>query len=80
MFGFTNCGKCENSAFKVNVQGSNYKMFAVQCVSCGTPFGITEYYDNGSLLKKQEAAIEVLATKLDHLQGMVGQIAQAMRR
>jgi predicted nucleic-acid-binding Zn-ribbon protein len=83
MFGSTNCVKCENSAFKlqeISVKGAKYKMFAVQCVSCSTAFGVTEYYDNGSLLKKQETAIADLARKIDYLQSTVGQIAQLMRR
>jgi predicted nucleic-acid-binding Zn-ribbon protein len=83
MFGFTTkCGKCENSAFKVqelNAQGANYKLFAVQCVSCSTPIGVMEYYDNGALLKKQEKAIAALEQKIDYIQSSVGQIAHALQ-
>jgi hypothetical protein len=82
MFSSTRCSKCEKRAFKleeINVQGSNYKLFAVQCVTCGTPFGITEYYDSGSLLKEQEKAIAGLEKKIDHLQHGMGQIVQALQ-
>lgn len=82
MFGSTNCGKCENSSFKVqelSAQGANYKLFAVQCVSCSTPIGVMEYYDNGSLLKKQEKAIAALEQKMNHLQGGVDQIVYLLQ-
>jgi predicted nucleic-acid-binding Zn-ribbon protein len=82
MFSSTKCSKCENRAFKleeINVQGSNFKMFAVQCVSCSTPFGITEFYDNGALLKEQEKAIAGLEKKIDHLQYGMGQVIHALQ-
>jgi predicted nucleic-acid-binding Zn-ribbon protein len=82
MFSSTKCSKCENRAFKleeINVQGSNYKLFAVQCATCGTAFGVTEYYDSGALLKEQEKAIAGLEKKIDHLQYGMGQIVQALQ-
>jgi hypothetical protein len=86
MFGATSCVKCETSIFKIqemNVQGANYKLFAVQCTSCSTPVGVMEYYDNGTLLKKQEKAIADLGQKIGQIEHAVNQIAyalQSMRR
>lgn len=83
MFGLTKCGKCENGAFKVqelNAQGANYKLFAVQCTSCSTAIGVMEYYDNGSLLKEQEAAITELGRKIGSIEQTVNQIAYALER
>jgi predicted nucleic-acid-binding Zn-ribbon protein len=87
MFGVTTCGKCGNSGFKlqeVSVSGSNFRMFAIQCVSCGVPIGITEYYDAGDLLKEQEKkliAMEGRLTRIEsYLQQLSQQVAQALRR
>jgi predicted nucleic-acid-binding Zn-ribbon protein len=82
MFGSTNCPKCENSAFKLqemNVQGANYKLFAVQCVSCMTPVGIMEYYDTGSLLKGQEKQIASLHQKIDQMNYNLSSLANAVQ-
>ncbi len=82
MFGTTNCCKCENSAFKlqeISVQGAQYKLYAVQCVSCRTAFGVTEYYDSGSLLKKQEAAIADLARKIAGIEYNLSHITHALQ-
>ncbi|WP_438273705.1 hypothetical protein [Nitrobacter sp.] len=82
MFGFTKCGKCEGAAFKlqeVNVNGAAYRMYAIQCTSCQTPIGVTEYFDNGSLLKKQEKAIADLGQKISHIENAVNQIAYALQ-
>lgn len=84
MFGFgTKCVKCEGGSFKlqeIEAQGARYKLYAIQCISCSTAFGITEYYDAGNLLKKQEKDIEGLKRQLSDIQGYVHQIAQALAR
>jgi hypothetical protein len=79
----TKCFKCEGAAFRVqeiSPGGAAFKMFTVQCAKCQTPIGVTDYYNAGSLLKKQEKAIADLTKKIDYLQATVGRIAQAMRQ
>lgn len=49
------CPKCEASKFEIieNVPtGSAYKFMFIQCSSCGTVVGVTEYFNAGALLHK----------------------------
>jgi predicted nucleic-acid-binding Zn-ribbon protein len=83
MFGATSCGKCDGSSFKlheVTVTGAAYRMYAVQCTSCGTPIGVTEFFDNGSLLKKQEKAIADLQSKVSGMSHTIDQIAHVLNQ
>lgn len=60
------CGFCNNPFFATTViepVGSNFKLIAIHCNSCGAVFGVTEYYNVGGML-------ETLAKKLG-----VGQIS-----
>lgn len=82
MFGFTKCGKCEGASFKLQeiiVQDAAYKMFAIQCVGCQTPIGITPYYDSGTLLKQQEKTIAALSSKVFQMEDTVNRIAHTLR-
>jgi excinuclease UvrABC ATPase subunit len=82
MFGTTKCGKCESATFKVqeiSPKDAAYKMYAVQCVSCQTPIGITDYYNSGVLLKQQEKTIADLSQKIVHIEQAVNQIVYALQ-
>lgn len=77
MFGFTKCGKCEGAAFKIqeiSPQGAAYKFYTIQCTACQTPIGVTDYFNVGSLLKKQQKTIEELGSKLDAMAHILNQI------
>ena len=81
MFGLTKCGKCEGTSFKLQEMspvGSAYKFFAVQCSSCQTPIGVTDYYNIGQLLKNQEKTIASLEQKLSHIEDSLNQIAHVL--
>ena len=81
MFGSTKCGKCEGASFKIQeltAQGAAYKFYSVQCASCQTPIGITDYYNLGSLLKGQEKQIAELQAKVDAMGHTINQIAHAL--
>jgi hypothetical protein len=83
MFGSTVCGKCEGSSFRVqeiSPSGAQYKMFAVQCLACKTPIGVTDYYNVGSLLKQQEKAIVDLQSKLNGMGQQLNQIAHFLNQ
>lgn len=44
------CVKCNNTRFETKViepTGSNFKLVAIQCSSCGGVVGITEYLNIG---------------------------------
>ncbi len=53
--------------------GANFKMYFVQCVSCGTPVGVVPFYDLHTSIKalekevkKIEAQINMALPTLDH--------------
>jgi uncharacterized Zn finger protein len=48
------CPKCGNHTFEMKLaepHNSNYKINLVQCMSCGTVVGVTDYYNLGAELK-----------------------------
>ncbi len=52
----SNCPRCEKSQFELvhqdNIKGANQPMYFVQCASCGTVVGVTDFYDTPALLEK----------------------------
>jgi hypothetical protein len=83
MFGMTKCGKCEGGSFKIqeiSPNGSAYKFYAVQCMGCQTPIGITEYYSVGQMVKNQEKEIADLGSKLDGMAHTIDQMAHAINQ
>lgn len=77
------CPKCDGHLFEleeVEPADSRYKMFFVQCMSCGTPVGITEYYDTGSLVKEQESKLEAIDKRLRAIEHAVDLIVHALRQ
>lgn len=90
MFGASTCGKCGGKSFKlqrVEPSGSRVAMNFIQCSGCGTPVGVAEYYDAGSLLKEQETVLKEHGSELDdinarvrHVEHLVVQIANYLNR
>lgn len=83
MFPITNCGKCGGKSFgatELSPQDSSYKVVAVQCLGCGTPIGITDYYNSATLIHQQTAKLTELDRKIDDLQRKIRQIGQQVDR
>lgn len=81
VFGSTKCAKCDGTSFKLQqteLQGAAYKMMVAQCTSCSAPFGITDFYNVGQLLKNQEKAIGGLETKLNQIEHTLSQIVHVL--
>jgi len=58
------CGACGGRTFEIKLvepNDSRYKMYFVQCASCGVPVGVMEYTSTEYLLQKQNAAIKRIA-------------------
>jgi predicted nucleic-acid-binding Zn-ribbon protein len=77
------CAKCGSASFRlqeIEPAGSGYKLNAVQCsnFNCQAPFGVTDYYNVGTLLKQQEKAIAQLDAKLDRMAHAINQIAHVL--
>lgn len=79
------CPKCEHQSFaltELNVQGSRYRMYAVECsnYTCHAVVGVTEYYDSGSLIKEQEKKLADLASQVSRIQRSVSQMEAYLSR
>ena len=77
------CPHCKNDRFElveVSPAKSKYKMFFVQCSSCGAPCGVTEYYDAGTLVKAQEKALEAIDARLKHVESITVQIGNTLNQ
>jgi uncharacterized Zn finger protein len=52
----SSCPKCSGSSFEMkengNVRNASFKIMFIQCSSCGTVVGTTDYYNVPSLLEK----------------------------
>ena len=49
------CPKCESSRFdmqEATPRGSRFKVMFIQCASCGTVVGVTDWYNTSNLLGK----------------------------
>ncbi len=80
---FTKCIKCGGQYFEVaehEPRGSNFKNIFVQCSSCGTPVGVMDYYNIGNLIKEQEGKLDELASKVEHLEGILLKILRELSK
>ena len=62
------CGHCGSATFEVKQvepRDSNYKLYFIQCASCGVPVGTMEYLSNNHLLDKLAKAIKKIASVLN---------------
>jgi hypothetical protein len=58
------CVKCDGTSFEVKeakLKGSAYRMYFIQCSSCGGALGVQEYFNTGAMLDKQNKAIKAIA-------------------
>ena len=79
----TKCIKCGGHYFEVvehEPRGSNFKNIFVQCSSCGTPVGVMDYYNIGSLMKKQEDKLDELTSKMERLEGILLRILRELSK
>lgn len=75
------CGKCGHTEFELAehvLSGSQFKFNFVQCAHCGTPVGVLDYYNLGTLLKKQEQAMADMARRLETMERRMAQPTQAL--
>lgn len=56
------CIKCGSHSFELKEatpKGSGYKMYFVQCSSCGGVVGVTPYHNTGALIEKLASKLGV---------------------
>jgi len=60
----SNCLRCENTTFEVQVldlQRADFKHLCVQCERCGAVVGVLDFYNVGNMLLAQNKAIRAIA-------------------
>jgi hypothetical protein len=83
MFPTSTCAKCGGHAFKVveqSIADAAYKLTFIQCAVCNVPVGVTEYYDSGFLLKKQEEEISKLQAQISGLERNLRQMFEMLQK
>lgn len=66
------CPKCENHYFEVienSPSKSNYKLFFVQCSSCGCVISAMEYFNVGNKITEVENKINTLSSTVRTVNG-----------
>ncbi len=69
--------------FEVKVNepsNSRYKIYFVQCSSCGVPVGVLEYANSAALLQGIEEKIDRLTNNIQQLSYDVSNIQNELRR
>ena len=65
---YSKCGKCGNGSFELvepTVRGAAYRLYFVQCSSCGVPVAVQEFNNITAMLSKQNQALKEIAARLD---------------
>ena len=82
MTAITKCGHCGGTFWEIKTiepRGGNYKQNIMQCVACGVPVGVMDYYNLGKLMKDNESAISQLKSQLNSVQQHLAQIEHVLR-
>lgn len=76
------CIKCGWHNFELMEQsfvGAKYKMFLVQCASCGTPVGVVPFYDPGVTANIVSDKVDKLEREIQDIQYTLNDIRNNMR-
>lgn len=77
------CPSCGNLSFRVQLVEpgeSNFKLYFIQCSSCGVPVGITEYYNSGALIRGLEEKLSSLSDQINHMNHNLMVLEDSIRR
>jgi hypothetical protein len=78
----TKCGHCGGAFWEIRTiepTGANFKQNVLQCSACSVPVGVMDYYNLGSILKKQEKEIADLKKQVAHVAAAVDWIQHAVQ-
>jgi hypothetical protein len=78
----SNCLKCNGTQFTVVTQspsGTEFKLNFVQCSSCGTPIGVLEFYNIGTILTEQEKLLTEMSSQLSMMENKLKNIETKVR-
>jgi len=65
---YTTCVKCGNSSFELKettIRGAAYRLYFVQCSSCGGAVGVQEFNNVGAMIQTQNEALKRIAAALN---------------
>jgi hypothetical protein len=74
------CPSCRSSFFEtkeVEPRNAGAKLTFIQCASCGTVVGVSEFFSTANLLRKHEAALKAVAAGISELRDLLSQLPQA---
>lgn len=77
------CVKCNGTSFgtqEISPTGSNFKMIAIACNSCGGAIGVMDYFNIGAKINELEQMIKGLVGITNALRHDVDAIAQRVAR
>jgi hypothetical protein len=80
---YSKCPKCEGRSFEVveqSPENAAYKFMFVQCSGCGSPFGVADYFNIGSLLQGQKKQLQDLEGRLSTIEAALEGILNSLRR
>ena len=79
----TMCGKCGKRSFEIveisPAQG-RYKHNVIQCSACGTPIGITNFQNLGTLIDQQDTKISFLIAQTEKIESLLSEVLTHLRR
>jgi predicted nucleic-acid-binding Zn-ribbon protein len=76
------CPKCGGHGFEIidhTPASATSPVSFIQCVACGSPIGVTEFYNAGYLVKKQEAVLEDFRRRLERIERDLAKLVSAER-
>ena len=77
------CGNCGGFIFKIHAvepHGSRFKLYFVQCSSCGVPVGITEYHNVGTMVQGLDNKINRLIGEVEELKHNLSTLKNEIRQ
>jgi len=79
----TTCPKCSGKTFKVQElepQDSSFKLIVVQCRTCNSPIGVTDYYNAATLIHDQTTKLTGVDKKVDDIQRALRKLGQEVEK
>lgn len=77
------CPKCGGHLFEIeenSPDGSAYKIYFVQCTSCGNPVGTEDFFNVNSQIEILEKKINQIDQKINDIDNNVADIANRLSR
>ena len=77
------CSKCQGHLFELSENSpakSRYKLWFVQCSTCGVPIGAMEYLNAGTNLARIEERVKSLESELQNIRSVMNNLVAMLRK